>query len=206
MIVAYFVPMELFRALRFKMTNRVVKHGIDEQARKMSSAKCLVKPAAVLVVSLILTVSGRADDSHVDANSVRWKAPPVNYLGADFTSAFRYKTLIGGPLAPVHGRGVLFGEAEWAPGAIYVGHAHPAPEIYYIVSGEAEWTIDGRTFKATAGTAVYTKPNAVHRMVNTGKENLKTVWMWWGKPTVLNQFPEIVEPIEEQPARATFSD
>ena len=130
----------------------------------------------------------------------------MDYSGAQFADAFRYKTLIGGQYAPVEGENVYFGEAEFAPGAIYVGHNHPSPEIYYVVSGEAEWTVDGKTFKATAGTTIYAKPYAVHRMVNVGDEILKTVWMWWGKPEVINQFPKLVEPIEKQPAKAKFPD
>ena len=171
----------------------------------MNNVAWIAMIAAFSVASMTMSI-GRADDVHVNGSSVPWKAPPTSYLGSEFSAAFRYKTLIGGAQAPVRGQGVLFGEAEWAPGAVYVGHAHPAPEIYYVISGEAEWTVDGQTFKATAGTAIFTKPNAVHRMVNTGKENLKTVWMWWGGPAVLNQFPVIVEPLEKQPPGATFSN
>ena len=166
---------------------------------------------AVLITLVILTTTttpgfSQTKAAHVDAGDVSWQAPPASYLGSGFSAAFRYKTLVGGQFAPIHGKGVLFGEAEWAPGAIYVGHAHPAPEIYYVISGEAEWTVDGKTFKATAGTTIYTKPNEVHRMVNVGDEILKTVWMWWGDPAVLNQYPEIVEPAEKQPKGANFVD
>ena len=87
-----------------------------------------------------------------------------------------------------------------------LGTKHESPEIYYVVSGEAEWTVDGKTFKATPGTAIHAKPNAVHRMINVGDGILKTVWMWWGKPEVLNQPSRIVEDIEKQPTGAKFSD
>ena len=162
--------------------------------------------AALLLAVQAVTNASFADDVHVNASHVKWTAPPASYLGSQFAKAFRYRTLVGGPSAPVRGKNVYFGEAEWAPGAIYVGHKHPAPEIYYVISGEAEWTIDGKTFRATAGTAVYTKPNAVHRMVNVGDGVLRTVWMWWGEPKVLNQFPEVTEPAEQQPAGARFDD
>ncbi len=158
----------------------------------------------LFLTTAAFSVDGFAGEPHVDAGDVEWTSPPENYSGSAFAKAFRYKTLVGGQRAPVQGLDVYFGEAEWAPGAIYVGHKHPSPEIYYVVTGEAEWTVDGKTFKATPGTAIYTKPNAVHRMVNTGTGILKTVWMWWGPPTVLNQFPELVEPIEEQPSEARF--
>lgn len=163
----------------------------------------------VAILSLVVTVFSYpvlADGEHVNAGDVNWTAPPENYLGTGFAEAFRYRTLVGGQFAPVQGKDVYFGEAEWAPGAIYVGHKHDAPEIYYVISGEAEWTVDDETFNATAGTTIYTKPNAVHRMVNVGDEVLKTIWMWWGAPEVLNQFPEVTEPGEEQPVGAKFVD
>ena len=146
-----------------------------------------------------------SDSPQINSRDVPWIKPRESYSGAEFANAFRYKMLIG-EYAPVKGQNVFFGEAEFAPGAVYVGHKHPAPEIYYVISGEAEWTVDGNTFKATPGTAIYTKPHGVHRMVNTGEGILKTIWMWWGEPTVLNQPSKIVEPIEKQPASAVFSD
>ena len=161
--------------------------------------------AAALLAAAIAGPAA-ADTPFIDTNQVQWKTPPLSYGGKAFAQAFRYKTLIGGASAPVRGRNVLFGEAEFAPGAVYVGHKHPAPEIYYIISGEALWTVGDKTFKATPGMAIYTKPNAVHRMVNTGNEVLKTVWMWWGSPGELNHLPTFTEPQEDQPQGATFAD
>ena len=162
--------------------------------------------AFALVAITISSSASVADEPYANAGDVRWIAPPENYSGAAFAEAFRYKTLVGGQNSPAQGKNVLFGEAEFAPGAVYVGHNHPSPEIYYVVSGEAEWTVDGKTFKATTGTAIYAKPYAVHRMINVGDGILKTVWMWWGEPEVTNQFPKLVEPIEKQLARAKFTD
>ena len=166
----------------------------------------LIGAAAIAAVQIALPADVVASDPHVQSSDVRWKTPPTKYLGAGFAKAFRYKTLIGGGGAPVRGKNVLFGEAEFAPGAIYVGHRHPAPEIYYIISGEAEWTVGKKTFLAKPGMAIYTPPNTVHRMVNVGDGVLKTIWMWWGTAKKLGQFPEITEPKAEQPARAKFPD
>ncbi len=162
--------------------------------------------AIALVAITFSTDASVAEGPQVNAGNVGWIAPPKNYAGAAFAKAFRYKTLVGGQNSPVQGKNVFFGEAEFAPGAIYVGHNHPAPEIYYVVSGEAEWTVDGKTFKATPGTVIYAKPYAVHRMVNVGEGILKTVWMWWGEPEVTGHFPKVVEPIVNQPAGAIFTD
>lgn len=158
---------------------------------------------ATIISSISVADGGRV---HVTSNEVEWRAPEADYSGPEFARAFRYKALVGSDYAPVYGKNVYFGEAEWAPGAIYVGHKHKSPEIYYVISGEAEWTVDGKTFKATPGTAIYSKPWAVHRMINTGDGILKTVWMWWGSSKVINSPSKIVEPIEKQPTEAKFSD
>ena len=157
------------------------------------------------IFSIAVYAGTEVDVPYIVAHEVPWVKVPDGYSGAEFAKAFRYKTLIG-EYAPVKGQNVYFGEAEFAPGAIYVGHNHPAPEIYYVISGEAEWIVDDKVFKATPGTAIYTKPHAVHRMVNTGDDVLKTVWMWWGDATVLNQSSKIVEPVEKQPPGAVFND
>lgn len=170
-----------------------------------TTTRC-ARGAFALIAITISSYASAADQPFTNAGDVKWIAPQESYSGATFAEAFRYKTLVGGGNSPVHGKNVLFGEAEFAPGAIYVGHNHPSPEIYYVVSGEAEWTVDGKTFKATPGTTIYAKPYAVHRMINVGDVILKTVWMWWGEPEVINQFPKLVEPVEKQPAGAKFSD
>lgn len=141
----------------------------------------------------------------MNASEVKWRST-FTYYGPEFAKAFRFRTLVGDESAPVQGKNVYFGEAEWAPGAIYVGHKHKAPEIYYVISGEAEWTVDGETFRATQGTAIYAKPNAVHRMVNVGEGILRTVWMWWGSPRVTSQPSIRVEPLALQPPWATFPE
>lgn len=146
-----------------------------------------------------------ASENHVDAREVKWKTDIDHRYGP----GLRFRILVGDRHLPTMGDDVFFGEAEWAPGAIYVGHKHPAPEIYYIISGEADWTIDGVTFRARPGTAIYTEPNAVHRVVNVGNGVLKTIWFWWapnGDTSVLNKSSVRVQPIEKQPASAKFPD
>ena len=159
----------------------------------------------LLLAMSAFSSAGFAGGPHVNASDVEWRGTFTDY-GPEFAKAYRFRTLVGDEYAPVRGKNVYFGEAEWAPGAIYVGHKHKSPEIYYVISGEAEWTVDGETFRATAGTAIYAKPNAVHRMVNVGDGILKTVWMWWGKPRVTSQPSIRVEPLAVQPPEAVFPE
>src|SRR5262245_40927695 len=73
---------------------------------------------------------------------------------------YRYKALIGGQRpGVVPQQDVLMGMLELAPKATYPAHSHPSPEIYYVMSGTARWTVGEETFTANPGTAVYHPPN-----------------------------------------------
>jgi mannose-6-phosphate isomerase-like protein (cupin superfamily) len=94
----------------------------------------------------------------------------------------RYMPLIGGKYENWRGipqEDVLFGMLELAPGGYYPGHHHPAPEIYYVLSGEAKWTVGDQTFTAKPGEAIYHPALKMHRMVNMGKEPLRVLYVWW---------------------------
>ncbi len=123
---------------------------------------------------------------------------------------YRYKALIGGRRPGVIPQSdVLMGMLELAPGATYPAHRHPSPELYYVMSGTAQWTVDEETFTAGPGTAIYHPPNTRHRMVNTGDEVLRTVYMWWapgGDREVIKMPSELLESVPEQPAKARFEE
>ena len=123
---------------------------------------------------------------------------------------YRYKALIGGQRAGVVPQpDVLMGMLELAPGATYPAHKHPAPELYYVMSGTATWTVGEDTFVAGPGTAIYHPPNTLHRMVNTGEEVLRTVYMWWapgGDRDVIKVSSELLESVPQQPANASFPE
>ena len=131
------------------------------------------------IIGLTITTSPViGGDVHINANTAPWDPMP-DYAVEDYGVFFakksaRFNTLIGDGSYPVRAKNVYFGVFELAPGAIYVGHKHSSPEIYYVISGEAEWTVDGKSFQAESGSAIYHKPNAVHRMVNIGSTKLKT--------------------------------
>lgn len=147
-----------------------------------------------------------ASKSHVHLRDVDWWASAQ--YPEELRRVYRYKALIGGARPGVIAQDeVLMGVLELAPGAVYPGHAHPSPEIYYVMSGTARWTVGSDTFIAEAGTAVYTPPNTLHRMINTGDELLRTVYFWWapeGKRDVLNVGSKLLEPVPEQPPKARF--
>ncbi|WP_321494837.1 phosphomannose isomerase type II C-terminal cupin domain [uncultured Desulfobacter sp.] len=50
-------------------------------------------------------------------------------------------------------------------------HQH-RDEHWYIVSGKGEWTLDSKTIELTAGQAVDIPRKSIHRIENSGLENL----------------------------------
>ncbi|WP_410650386.1 cupin domain-containing protein [Amycolatopsis sp. cmx-4-54] len=79
-------------------------------------------------------------------------------------------------------RGSLFGfweAVEWsclAPGGVSGEHIHTrTEELYFIVSGSGEMTLDGQAHQVTAGNLIINGLGTRHGLRNTGTENL--VWL-----------------------------
>src|SRR5215467_5346497 len=72
-------------------------------------------------------------------------------------------------------------EARVAPGARTAPHYHrKTEEIYYILSGKGEMTIDDRKQDVGSLDAIAIPPGAVHTILNTGSEPL--VFLCWCAP------------------------
>ena len=88
----------------------------------------------------------------------------------------RWKTLVGGiEGGQISHDDIQFGIWELAPNAIYHSHRHEVPEIYFVTEGNADWTVDGVTQEVGPGMTIYTKPGAIHKMVNHGNDSVKAV-------------------------------
>ncbi len=111
----------------------------------------------------------------------------------------RWKTLVGGKSGP---EDILFGTWELAPHASHHSHKHDAPEIYYVISGKALWTVGDETQVVTKGMAIYTKSGAVHEMVNLTDEPVQAIWISWapeGDREVFNGEYVFTEEAHTQP-------
>lgn len=75
--------------------------------------------------------------------------------------------------------GFGFGHLMLGPGALYPYHSHASPEAYHVLSGEAEWSVDGETRRVVPGTTIYHAPYADHRWVTTSEEPLRVIWAQW---------------------------
>ncbi len=120
----------------------------------------------------------------------------------------RWKTLIGnGVKDRLNPEDVYAGTWELAPKATYHGHKHEIPEIYFIISGKALWTVGDETQEVTAGTSIYTKPGAVHKMTNLLDTPLQAIWLWWapgGNQKIFESEYLFTEEPPEQPEGARF--
>ena len=58
-------------------------------------------------------------------------------------------------------------------------HTHAEEEVMIIESGQGEILCDGKTTKIGPGSVMYTTPNAVHGITNTGSEPIVFYYVKW---------------------------
>ncbi|MBT5154551.1 MAG: cupin domain-containing protein [Gammaproteobacteria bacterium] len=130
----------------------------------------------------------------LDQSEVSWKVNEFNIA--------RWKTLVGGiEGGQIERDDIQFGLWELAPNAIYHSHRHEVPEIYFVTEGKADWTVDGVTREVGQGMTIYTKPGAVHKMVNHTGDSVRAIWVWWapgGNKEVFAGDYEFSEPVPEK--------
>jgi mannose-6-phosphate isomerase-like protein (cupin superfamily) len=67
---------------------------------------------------------------------------------------------------------LVFRKRALKPGSAIGYHMQKEDEIYYVLSGRGQMTIDGKTFEVTPGTAVLTRPGSSHGLKQTGSDDL----------------------------------
>ena len=69
--------------------------------------------------------------------------------------------------------GISLAEATVSPGEETIPHRHgTAEEIYYFLSGTGHMCLEDERTDIGPGDAVYIPPGSVHRVENTGKQDL----------------------------------
>ena len=61
--------------------------------------------------------------------------------------------------------------ARLAPGRAIEPHVDPMEEIYFIVNGEGEMSVDMETKRVVPGDAIWVPPGSRHGLVNAGQED-----------------------------------
>ncbi len=117
---------------------------------------------------------------------------------ADENAKYFYHELIGPnlPKPAIDDSHIYFGPLEQKSGYVYPAHNHPAQEIYYVISGEAQWYVDDEEQTVKAGSLIYHRPYAAHGWKVTSKEPLKMIWAWWAEedPSVLSVSAKMINP------------
>lgn len=67
---------------------------------------------------------------------------------------------------------LVFRKRALKPGSSIGYHQQKEDEIYYVLSGRGEMTIDGKAFPVGPGDAILTRPGSSHGLEQTGAEDL----------------------------------
>jgi quercetin dioxygenase-like cupin family protein len=67
---------------------------------------------------------------------------------------------------------LVFRKRAFHPGSAIGYHVQTEDEIYYVLSGRGEMTVDNRKFEVSPGTAVLTRPGSSHGLKQVGNEEL----------------------------------
>jgi quercetin dioxygenase-like cupin family protein len=66
-----------------------------------------------------------------------------------------------------------------APHTNYPAHAHPALELYHVISGRARWTAGGTVEDRRPGDFIL-HPSGIRHAMSTSEEPLLTIYTWTG--------------------------
>jgi quercetin dioxygenase-like cupin family protein len=82
---------------------------------------------------------------------------------------------------------------EYQPGVSIGLHDHTFEEAYFILSGEVEATLDGRTYLAKPGNVLWTGVGCVHAFANVGREPVRWLETFSPQPPAENVFRFVAE-------------
>ncbi len=72
-------------------------------------------------------------------------------------------------------------------------HDHTFEEAYFILSGEVEATLDGRTYLAQPGNVLWTGVGCVHAFANVGRGPVRWLETFSPQPPAENVFRFVAE-------------
>ena len=107
----------------------------------------------------------------------KYNYPPRNDM-PDLGIKMAWGEIIG-PQAPFVCESFCMGFTLIAPHSFYPAHFHPATELYYVLSGAGQWTLDGKSAWHTPGSFILHPSNRIHAM-RTKEEPLLALYTWSG--------------------------
>jgi quercetin dioxygenase-like cupin family protein len=130
----------------------------------------------------------------VHETEVTWKDYDFNYPKW-LRDIIRAKVLIG-PDGAIKNSEISMAVMEIDPGCTYPLHSHDAPEIYFVLEGEAKCLWNNEEFLAVSGTAIQTTPGTPHSIEVVGENKFRAIALWWapgGKAEVLDCKSNLLE-------------
>jgi hypothetical protein len=134
----------------------------------------ILREVRAIDAGLAAATAGVADDLH-------WRQNP-NYsdkaMGQPgYMERYAYAELIGSS-GPIEGNDFLLGLMILGPHIHYLDHYHPAPELYWLLTGPSDWKSGAGGFvPRMAGETVWHPPFRVHA-TRTADAPLLAVWAW----------------------------
>lgn len=79
----------------------------------------------------------------------------------------------------VGSKNIAMGVNETDPGGMVPEHMHETEEeVMFFLSGKGKFVTEDEEIPLEAGVCVYNPPGGKHKIVNTGEEVLKFVWIY----------------------------
>ena len=110
-------------------------------------------------------VEGQARPSVIQREGDLAVAQPGPHEGGGTTTAYPF-------FADAPGFQIVFRKRALHPGAAIGCHPHGKDEIYYVVSGRGEFTLDGVKHAVGPGSAMLTRDGSTHCLKQVGNEDL----------------------------------
>ncbi len=136
--------------------------------------KCFIQGVAIILFTagVIATVAFAGKTQQVGYYLDHEKDVAVNqpgpHDGGGKTTAYNY-------FANAKESRLVFRKRALHPGSSIGYHLQADNEIYYIVSGNGEMKMNGKTFPVIAGDAILTLPGSSHSLTPTGKDDLVVI-------------------------------
>lgn len=119
------------------------------------------------------------------ANDLPWSDGANFPMPACFAGRFAYCE-IAGPDGMIAAEGFRFGAYIQFPDTWYPLHSHVAEELYFILSGTAEWTRDGIAARPEPPGTLIRHASWEGHATLTGAEPLLALWAWRGDVAIGN--------------------
>ncbi|MBM3585091.1 MAG: cupin domain-containing protein [Alphaproteobacteria bacterium] len=115
-------------------------------------------------------------------------------LGPDYLRNYGYFDIASPARGLIRTDALATGFMVIGPGRLYPAHYHPAVELYHVVAGAPDWSIDDGPWQSKpAGSFVFHPTMAVHAM-RTGDRPFLALYAWLGD---LNTSAKLGRPVRD---------